>query len=694
MRLLLAFKFFIQHLRAGQLNILLLAMVIATSSVFAIGLFTDRLNSAIKRQANQVLAADVQIVGSKPINSDWIQSSNAPRQESFITEFNAMVQFDSQLRMTSIKAVDLNYPLIGSIGISEEAFVESEVVQQGPLPGNIWLSSRLVAALGLNIGDQVTVGEAQFNFEKVLLSAPDETFSVYASDAALLNLQDLERTQVLKPGSRARYKWLIAAEKPVLEQLKQDLTPLLGEHHRWRDVASRNENIDSTLANAENFFQLVAALALILAAIALVMAATRFSKQHTQSVALLKTLGLTPNAILGLFLWQLTFIAVLSVSVGLFLGSLIHEVLFWLLADLLPATIPSASMQPFINAIVTAFVSLFAFAGPNFFALKQVAPIRILRDMAVPLLAIKSKLAVAITALVAILWMLTANLTLTVLFLLASVLLALGLWALAQFLIKLLVLPMARYPNFVALGVKNLARQGLSNGLQMMMFSFALMLLFTLYLVRTSLVNDWQASIPEQTDNYFLFNVFSEEIPAFQQWQQDNEVAEKPLYPMIRGRLQAVNSNSIEQLVEGKARSRDLTREINLTWSQQLPNSNTVTAGQWWQASTSNELDEANSNDALSAETENLSTDILASIEQDWAQELGIQVGDQLFFSVGGLDLTVQVASLREVNWQSLQPNFYVIFDQPIFDGIGASYLTSFLLASRQATSISDLAAR
>jgi putative ABC transport system permease protein len=207
------------------------------------------------------------------------------------------------------------------------------------------------------------------------------------------------------------------------------------------------------------------------------------------------------------------------------------------------------------------------------------------------------------------------------------------------------------------LALAGLQRRGAANAIQVVIFSMAIMLLLVLVLVRTTLIDEWQAQIPKDTPNHFMLNISPAEVVSIEQLLAGRGIQSQPLFPMIRGRLMAVNAEPLVQTDDREQGRRQ--RETNLTWSFGIPEGNELVAGQWWDEDT---------------------TEKLVSVEREFAERMQVEVGDSMSFLVGALPLDVTVASIRDVEWQSLQPNFWLVFPPKVLEAYPATFMTSFVL--------------
>lgn len=673
----LALRLLWRDFKAGELWLLLLSLVLAVTTVTAISIFADRIRNSIQDQASQLLAGDIQIRGSSQIPDEWrLEATAQGLQTSDILTFQAMTFSDDQMILASLKAVSNSYPLKGELKIGSEPFVADQVVDHGPASGEAWLASRLFGALGVDIGDTISIGNADFKVAAAIINEPDSGQSFFGvGPRVIINWQDIAETETVQTGSRLRYRLVIAGEQSDIQNYSEWIKPQLGNHHRLVGVENNERSVGSTLDRAESFLLLAGSLGVILAGVSLALAARRYSRRQEIYVALLKTIGMTPQKVQQLYLINLTLIAVSGTLLGLLLGWSIHEAILWIFSGLLPENLMPFGVRPLLTGVVTGLVCLFAFAAPPILALKQTPPARVLRsqDSEKGLSTLKS-FAIGLISIVGLVYWYSQSTLITLSLLggltLASILVS----GLAWLMIRLLRKVGVTLGRTWRIGLANLQRHGKQNALQVMIFSTSLMLLFVLTMVRGALIEDWQKQMPDDIPNHFVYNIFQSELEDVKQFIATHELGASPFYPMVRGRLVAVNGEDAKARIQNASSegSDDYRRELNLTWSNELAEDNDIVAGSWWQPGD---------------ETKNL-----ISIEQSFAEGIQVDLGDTLTFSIAGQLTEVEIASIRTVQWDSLKPNFYVIFSNTILDGLAASYMTSFRMDDRQKPLLTEFA--
>lgn len=668
----LAFRFFWRDFKAGELTLLLAAVVLAVSVVTSISIFAERMRSTLVTEAGSVLAADLALQGSQPAAPAWVVwAEDLAIQQAAVVSFASMLFSDTGQQLASVRAVSPSYPLKGAVQVAAAPFGVPVEIASGPDVGEIWLASRLFPILDIGIGDRIGLGQTELVVTRALIAEPDQTTSLFnVEPRALMHQDDLAATEAVQVGSRVTYRWLLAGPEVSLQALRNQIGSEHEPHMRWREARRANDTIGDALDRAESFLLLAGSLAVLLAGLALALAAQRYAARHVDGVAVMKTLGFTPNHILQIYGFGLLGLASLGVGLGWVVGEAIHQALVWLLRDLLPPQLAPATWASYAMGALTGFVALMGFAWPPFFQLRQVPPIRVLRSDTYQQGRWYWQLWGVLGVLV-LLWLYSQSLALTMVLMVGGVVCILGSTLLAQGLIAMLRLGGAQRGRAWRLGLANLQRQRRQSGLQVVIFAVVLMLMFTLTLVRTSLLTQWQQQLPDDVPNHFVYNVFAEERPQLSHWLAQNAVNASPLYPVTRGRLQWVNTNSVDALSENLPDRGNLIRELNMTWTPDLSSDNAVVAGTWWQSYGSGDLQ--------------------VSVEQDFAQSLGIELGDTLRFSVGGFPIEARVASIRTLDWSSFYPNFYMIFNQPLAVSEGAFYLVSFHLPAANKASLNGL---
>jgi putative ABC transport system permease protein len=671
----LALRLLGREWRAGEQRILVAALVIAVAASTAIGFFTDRLGRGMVNQSADFLGADLALVAPRAVEPAWLEQADSwGLRVAETLVFASVVVSGNELQLSSVKAVDENFPLRGSLRTAAAPFAEDSATADTPKAGEAWAAATLMNRLGLEIGDQVEVGAHTLTVTRVLTFEPGQAGNVFGvSPRLLMSRADLPATQVIQPGSRLSYRYLFAGPERAVKRYRDWLKSQLGPSHTLLGVHEGRRAVGTALERAERFLGLSILAAIILAGVAIAMAARRYSERHFDMSAMLRCLGASQRELLHIYLPQLAMIGLLASAVGCLFGWLAQLGLLYLLADLLPMAPSGTSGWPVLAGFATGLIALAGFALPPVMRLRDVPPLRVLRHELMPMPSSAWLVyGAAVLSIVALMWRYTDSwaLTLTVL----------GGGAAAAALLALLgfiLLYAGRRLNASVgvawrFGVNNLWRRSRTSVSQILAFGLTLMAMSAIALVRTDLLTTWRSQLPEDVPNHFAINILPEQVDSVHEFLNQHGLAASQLYPMVRARLVSINSQGVREAVTKEARSDNaLNRELNLTWTTKLQDDNHIVTGRWWKAA-----DEGKP---------------LVSIESKLAERLGIVVGDELGFSLGGETFAATVTSIRSVQWDSFRPNFYMVFPPGVLDGYAATYMTSFYLPASQKALLIDL---
>ncbi|WP_223462506.1 MULTISPECIES: ABC transporter permease [unclassified Pseudomonas] len=671
----LAIRQLLRDARAGELRVLFFALLVAVAASTAIGYFGARLNGAMLLRATEFLGADLLLEGSSPARPEQIRSgTELGLEHAQVVEFSSVIATDNGIQLSSIKAADDTYPLRGELKSAPAPFA-AETVGGGPQPGEAWVEARLLTALDLKIGDSIDVGMKTLKLARVLTYEPDRAGNFYSlTPRVLINLDDLAATGVVQPGSRVSYRELWRGNAQALETYRQLIKPGLAANQRLQDARDGNRQIGGALGKAERYLNMASLVAVLLSGVAVALSATRFATRRFDASALLRCLGLSRRETMVLFSLQLTVLGLLASISGALLGWLAQLGLFALLHDLLPTDVPPGGLIPAVAGIGTGLVALAGFALPPLAALGRVPPLRVLRRDMLPIPSSTWMVyGVALGALALIMWRLSLDLVLTFALLGGGVIAALVLGGLLLLLLKSLRRMLARASLPWRLGLGQLLRHPLAAAGQSLAFGLILLSMALIALLRGELLDTWKNQLPKNAPNYFALNILPTDKQAFTDHLIAVSAQSAPLYPVVPGRLISINGEPVQQIVtKESAGDRAIQRDLSLTWAADLPSGNKLTAGNWWNEQTPDDVPGV-------------------SVEGKVAESLKIKLGDHLIFSVGGINREAKVTSLREIDWDNFQPNFFMIFQPGTLKDLPATYLTSFYLAPGHDQQIVDL---
>ena len=695
----IAWRLFLREFGRGELTIIALSIILAVSSVMALSSVTDRVEQAIMSKSAAFIAADRDLYSAHPIDDDYTEYANSIglKTDRHIY-FNSMAFAGDEMNIAVIKAVTNNYPLKGELFISKASEAE-KVKVNGPQQGEVWISKRLFFALGLseqklanNEYIPIEIGEGVFNVSAMIVEEPDAPFEVFNSGTrVIMNRDDVPKTNVIQPGSRISYRDLFAGDTDALDDFVEWATPKLKPNQELRDVKEGADGISGALTRAESFLMLAGVLGVLLAATAVAVATRLYSQRHFDSIAIFKTLGASIQQVRVVYLFQLVLIAIFSIAVGIVIGGLMQFGAINLMAEYLPDELPPIGYTPILMAILTGFVCSLMFSVPSLLKLFSVPPLRVLRRNLGDELS-TSWMARAIMAFTTVLlvFIYSQDLKITVIVMLGGAVLTLLIAVVARLMINVSRRIGASVGGSASkIALASLKRRAKENTSQLIGFTLAIMLILILYSLKNSIIKEWQQQIPVGTPNHFVVNIAQHELDDVKQAFATQEVEPEQYYPIIRGRLIAINNETViddddddtgakhtsgeernaqdeEQEQEGR---QGLGRELNLTFSDQLAKNNVLKQGDWMP-----DVDFPQ-----------------VSIEEGVAERLDVKLDDKLKFLIGAKEVEVTVTSIREVDWNSFQPNFFMVFHPNVLADFPATYITSFYLPKEQKLWVNEL---
>ena len=676
MNVFLALKLLLRDWRSGELTLLLSSLVIAVATVTTITLFVDRLQKALVQESASFLAADKVISGRSPLPPEFLAEARRLNLQTAETlSFVSMVFSADRAQFTSVKAVSNGYPLRGDLIISDAAFEMGEVVEYGPSPGEVWIESRLLPSLDIETGELLDIGVASLVVSKALIKEPDRGGGFNnVGPRVMMNMADVPATEVVQPGSRLSYRYLFAGDATDLREFDVWAKDRLGEEFRMFGVKEGTVNLGNALERAERFLLLGGLLGVVLAGVAIALSAQRYSLRHYDHVAILKTLGATPNAIDGLFITIFCTLGVSATLLGSGVGYVAQIGIVEILEPYIPIALPQPGMEPVLLGLITGFICLLAFALPPLLRLRKIEPVRVIRrDFEETGVSDRLTYVAGILGTIGLMWWYSQDLYLTLLIFSGAVAALLVLGCIAFLMLKSGRVVGMQAGSIWRLALAGMQRRGQENTIQILVFSLAIMLLLILFLVRTALIDEWQAQIPPNAPNHFAINISPEDVEPIRALLESNNIHSQPLYPMIQGNISKINGEEARKRDEQgeEADGPRSSANRNLTFATQLPDDNKILSGEWW--------------------PEDYAGDTLVSLERDLAVRNKIKVGDKLEFTIQGRTLEAKVSSIRSVAWDNMQPNFYIIFSPDALNEFPSTFMTSFFLERSNKVFLNEL---
>lgn len=672
-----------RDLRAGELRLLIAALVVSIAALTAVGFFTDRVRQALAREANQLLGADLLLIADHPW-SDPIRALvkrhglQIAETQTFPSMVSSVQRGETRARLADIKAVSQAYPLRGHLRLASGLNLPDAPVAGIPMPGTVWLDERLAAALAVEPGAELQVGARRLRVTGILTLEPDRGLNFFSvAPRLLMNLDDLVTTGLVQSGSRVGYRLLLAGDARQVKVFRDAVEPLLERGERIEDADNARPEIRSALDRAQKFLGIAAMLSVVLAAVAVALAARRYLQRHLDPCAVMRCLGATQAFLLRIYGIQFVLLGIGAAIAGCLIGYAAHFVLHAWLAHLLATPLPLPSVLPAFQGFLVGFVLLFGFALPPILQLKRVSTLRVLRrefaEQGIPQWRLLAGYSVGFVGLAGLIVWLAGAWALG-LMIVGGFAAAMAIFALIG---RLFVFLLSRLRGHSTRGIgwrfglASLERHAVASVIQIVALALGFMALILLTAIRNDLLQAWQQAVPADAPNRFVVNIQPEQLEEVQMFFSGQGLVPE-FSPMVRGRLVRINGVAAgpERYVDERAK-RLVEREFNLSYGVDLPVGNRVTDGRWFSAADGGRG--------------------VASIEDGLARTLGLKVGDRLEFLVAGEAVETAVVGLRKLNWDSMRVNFFVLTPPKVLDGFPASWITSVYLAPEQAGFVNSL---
>ena len=346
-----------RDVRAGDVQVLMAAVLLAVAALSAVGFFADRLEGGLRRDARQLLGGDVVLVSDQPPPAAWRErAQGAGLRTALALTFPTMARADEAqggaARLVMLKAVDGSYPLRGQVRLSQDAAdKEGQPASGAPAAGTAWMDAALGGALRLRLGDEVLLGQARLRITHWIAQEPDRGGGMSAfAPRVLIGEGDLAATALVQPASRILWRLAVASEDDAALRAFQEWakTAMQGVRGaRLESLENGRPEMQQTLTRASLFLRLVALLAALLAAVAVALAARSFAARRLDDCAMLRVLGVPQRTMAAAYALEFFLAALLASGAGVLLGLLAHSAFVRLLAGAMPSvTLPAPGAWP------------------------------------------------------------------------------------------------------------------------------------------------------------------------------------------------------------------------------------------------------------------------------------------------------------------------------------------------------------
>lgn len=669
-----ALRFLHRDWRAGELNLLALAMIICVASITTVGFFTNRVERAMQQQSSELLAADFVISSRAAIDPQRInQARQDGLQISRMENLRSVVLAGDQVQLVEVKAVDAHYPLRGELMLSDRPYSSEYAASGAPTPGHVWVAARLLQAMQLKIGSKVTLGSREFIIDKVVAYEPDRGGDFFRmAPRLIMNRDDMASTQLVQPGSRINHRLLVAGPESALNKFTQSVRQHPEPGEELISIRDGRPEIRFAYDRADFFLNIVALISVLLGSIATAMAAQRYTRRHVDTVAILRAQGLTQGRIFGIFLLEMFVFALIVSLLGSLVGYFAQFALSEIMANLIVDDLPQPGLTPLFTGTATGMIALLGFVMPPIWLLKQAPPIRVLRrDQSVSVFS--RSFVILFIGSIFVLWVWRLGDTAVVQYILAG---TIGTLLALYFTAKLMVMLLKPLRGLLGVswryGLANLTRRSHLSSLQITAFGLGIMFILLNGEIRSDLLGGWRNTMPTNTPNYFLTNVQKNQLAGIHDLFVANGITPPPFAPMVRGRLLAINGKPVHADDFEHPQAKNLIlHEFNLSWRKDLPEGNHIIDGRWWRP------DEVGKH--------------YMSLDPTIARRFHLKVGDHLTFNIAGNDLELELLNTRGVDWGTFRVNFFTLFAPGLLEEYPANWVASLHLDKSQSEKLVEL---
>ncbi|HET7875879.1 MAG TPA: FtsX-like permease family protein [Methylomirabilota bacterium] len=643
----------------------LVCVALGVGALVGVGSVADSLARTVSRSAKSLMAGDVEIRSTQPLSAEASAAVAALSRERMavtrVRELGAMARSgQGRTLLVELKAVEAGYPFYGRLVTDPDRPLAALIGG-----GRALVHESFLHRLGLAVGDRISLGDAELTISGVIRQEPDRSAGVFSlGPRVLIAAEDLDRTRLVQPGSRVRYRTLLRLPQGLAADAVRDA---LGE--RIPDPALRITTYTQAQPGLRRFWEqlsmylgLAGLVALMVGGIGVALSVRAFVRQKLDTIAVLKCLGAAGRELLAAYGLQTVILGLAGSLAGAAVGSALPRLLGPFLAPLLPLEVEWVfSPVAVARGLAMGLGVTLLFALWPLLEIRRVPPALILRREVEPTFHGPRPWAAALPIVAGLaalsLWQ-SGSLKIGGLFVLGLGG-ALGLLWLGAGVVMALARRVRSRSLAWRQGTANLYRPGSHAGAVLVSLGLAVTLVVAVAILERSLREQISRRSPDTAPAFFFIDIQPDQVRAFRDLVAARTGSPPELTPVVRARLAALNGAPVAADV--RTRRDDvwyLTREYALTWATEPPGHNTVIAGRWWTA-------------------EEARREPLISVEEEIAKNLGVGIGGTLTFDVLGVPVTARVTNLRRVDWQSLSSNFFVIFSPGALEGAPVTWLAT-----------------
>lgn len=638
------------------------SVIAGVAALVAILSFRNDVFLTVDEQARELLGADLELRSTQPFPepvSSFIDSIGGSTATA--VEFNSMVSYhtDGVSRLSQIRAIDGPFPIYGRI--TTEPSDAANLYQERR---TALVEQSAMNQFGIAIGDTIRVGGIPVAVEGALVSVPGEAAAFSLIGPRVYIPRDIiEGSGLLDRGSRVTYKEYFGFESPELAaSIVEEFRPLAREHSvRMETVETRKRDFESIVDNLSRFLGLIAFIALLLGGLGVSSAIYVYIKRKSSAVATLRCLGMTKEKILAAFAIQIAFLGLIGSFAGTGIGIFIQFYIPTLFTDLLPiAIVQQVSIQAISLGLVTGMLVSVVFSLLPLAAISTISPLLTIRNTEFsPIGALSKKvkivtLSISLSVLVMIVGLLTESFMTAIGFTVSLIFFIFLLWIVAALLIAgVKQLRLKSFSYTLRQGMANLFRPNNQTSMLVTTLGMGMLLIGTLYLSQDMLLQRINFETGENMPDLVFYDIQSDQNEGLLAAIEESNGIVMINVPIVSMRLATRKGQTVQEIRADSTLNIGgwvLGREYRVTYRNHLTDSETIIEGEWI------------------PEAEGIGSVVPISISTQIKDELQLELGDSLGFNVQGVPVNTVVASVREVDFQRPEPNFFVVFPEGVLE--------------------------
>ena len=662
----------------GKLAFFVVCLAVGVAAVVSVAGLASGIDRGLRREARRLLAADLVVKSEKALPEavdkalDALRTSHPGTRTAIVKEMGTIVAaplrgpLPGASALVQLKAVGPGWPFYGVVDTEPRQPIEDLLKD-----GGVLVAPELATKLHLEPGGTLKIGGHEFTVRGRIVSEPDAIGrGLDIGPRVLTSLSVLDASALEAFGSRLDRRVLLklpdGTSEAELEKTRKTLSAAIPRESgvRVETYTDAQPRLREGFDRASRFIGLVALVSLILGGIGVAQTARAWLASRLDAIAVLKCLGVRPREVVALYAGETTLLGLAGSLLGALLGTGVLAVVPRLLAGVLPA-VPVDAWQPpaILRGILLGTGIALLFSIEPLSSLRLVPPLRVLRRDAEPLrpgrLARALVLLALVTGVFAAAWIQSASAKTGAEFT-AGMIAATGVLAGAAWVMTRIVSRASRDRVRVAVrhGLAAAARPGAGTLAAVTALGLGVLVVIGILLVQNGLTERLRADLPKTAPTAFFVDMQAAQWPKVKDLLESSGATEIRVVPIVTARLVSVDGSTGPKWIPGRRAERGergdrgdrgswaFTREQNLTYLDTLPPDNTIVEGKLWSDPKVQEI----------------------SVEKGFAKEVGAKLGSKMVFDVQGVQFTLTVTSLRDVDWKSFGVNFFLVVEPGVLD--------------------------